>query len=97
VAKLTDLEKYVVRKMRGKFDWLHFGLGARIRNDFGPWFGNTAPLDSGRLPDTHPDDTSESVVPAVWERLRSATAGYGLAPASPGFTGASSTDFTSAS
>jgi hypothetical protein len=47
---------------------LHFGLGVRIREDFGLWRGNRALLQScGSL---DPDDASMAIIRALWARLR---------------------------
>jgi hypothetical protein len=47
---------------------LHFGLGVRIREDFGLWRGNRALLLScGSL---DPDDASMAIIRALWARLR---------------------------
>jgi hypothetical protein len=47
---------------------LHFGLGVRIREDFGLWRGNLALLRSCGSPD--PDDASMAIIQALWARLR---------------------------
>ena len=51
----------------------HFGLGMRIRNEFGMWGGNTALVDSciSEKPGTrrHPDEASMIIIERVWERL----------------------------
>jgi hypothetical protein len=47
---------------------LHFGLGARIREEFGLWRQNKALLASCGSHD--PDDASMAIVRALWVRLR---------------------------
>ncbi|MEO6694564.1 MAG: DUF6794 domain-containing protein [Ignavibacteria bacterium] len=49
--------------------FLHFGLGIKIRNDFGLWEGNRELLaDSGKA---HPDDVSSILIRKSLEKLRS--------------------------
>jgi len=54
----------------------HFGLGARIRNDYGLWDPHSPLLqdcqangDAGAGP-LHPDDASMLILRALWSRLR---------------------------
>ena len=49
---------------------LHFGLGAWIRNFFGLYKGNQALMKAtGKR---QPDDASDVIILAFWERLRAA-------------------------
>ena len=71
LAKLTDAQKDEVRRTpAADLDFLHFGLGTAIRNECGLWEGNTALLAACGSPDMHPDDASDVIVRAVWERLQ---------------------------
>lgn len=47
---------------------LHFGLGQWIRNNFGLWDGNPTLLTATGQRD--PDDASEVIIRAFWQRLR---------------------------
>jgi hypothetical protein len=50
---------------------LNYGLGARIRKEFGLWHGNPALM---RSCDTHnPEDTSMVIIRATWAVLRDGT------------------------
>jgi hypothetical protein len=71
LAKLNDAEKDAIRKTPAtEFDLLHFGLGTAVRNECGLWGGNTALLAACGSPDMHPDDASDVIVRAVWQKLR---------------------------
>ncbi len=47
---------------------LNYGLGARIRRDFGLWHGNPALMRSCET--CNPEDTSIAIIRATWARLR---------------------------
>ncbi len=49
---------------------MHMGLGLWVRNNFGLWAGNDALLRATGK--THPDDASQAILRALWQRLRGA-------------------------
>jgi hypothetical protein len=70
LARLTDAERDVIHTTPvADLDLLHFSLGAAIRNEFGLWHGNTALLAACESAGMHPDDASDVIVRAVWNRL----------------------------
>jgi hypothetical protein len=48
----------------------HHGLGTSVRNRYGLWRGNSDLLQSCGSPTMHPDDASEIIIKALWERLQ---------------------------
>jgi hypothetical protein len=80
---LAEQEAIAAKREAGLID-LHFGLGARIRNEFGLWQGNPALLldcqrlklkDMANIPDSgvallHPDEAAMVIIRALWTRLR---------------------------
>jgi hypothetical protein len=81
---LSQAEKATIAAMpEADLRDLHFGLGTRIRNEFGLWRENRALLldcqrvkfkDMANVPDgllaIHPDEAAMLIIRALWARLR---------------------------
>jgi hypothetical protein len=72
LATLTDAERDVVRKTpESDLDLLHFGLGLRVRNEFGLASGESRDLLTAcGSAVIHPDDVSDVIVRAIWAKLQ---------------------------
>lgn len=69
IASLSDEDKPAIAAMaESELFGLHFGLGARFRNNLGLWKGNRALFESTGEADA--DDGSMVIVEAVWRRVR---------------------------
>ncbi len=64
----ADQQHKLARLSEQSIEGLNYGLGARIRRNFGLWHGNPALMRSCQ---THnPEDTSIAIIKATWARLR---------------------------
>ncbi len=63
-----DEQAKIAKMPEDELPMLHFGLGQWIRNNLGLWQGNTQLLAA--TGEKHPDDASEVIIRAFWQRLR---------------------------
>ena len=71
LAFLPPKDRDTVKRLtEGNLLCLHFGLGQRIRNEFGLWGGNTELLSSCGSKTMHPDRASRVILRALWEKLQ---------------------------
>jgi hypothetical protein len=71
LAFLPPKDRDAVKRLtEGNLPCLHFGLGQRIRNEFGLWGGNTELLSSCGSETMHPDHASGVILRALWEKLQ---------------------------
>jgi hypothetical protein len=69
LSRLSNEEKeHLSKTPQQNLIKFHYGLGSRIRNDFGLWAGNTQLLLAcGK---NHPDDASQEILEQVWIKLQ---------------------------
>lgn len=69
VARLPDEDKTIIIGIKNENEMVKlYGLGVKIRNEYGLWDGNEALLNNCGT--THPDDASMVILERVWQVLK---------------------------
>lgn len=69
IERLSDEDKAIISNINNESEIIKlYGLGVKIRNEYGLWEGNQALLNSCGT--THPDDATSVILEGVWRALK---------------------------